>query len=66
MLLGHQSWTSELSTYILHEFFSTEKNGYRIWKTYLIVFFFTSDVSLSGFDPKLFKTYFVSLFGFFL
>ena len=27
MLLGHQSWTSELSTYILHEFFSTEKRG---------------------------------------
>ena len=27
MLLGHQTWTSELSTYILHEFFSSEKKG---------------------------------------
>ena len=27
MLLGHQTWTSHLSTYILHECFSSEKKA---------------------------------------
>ena len=42
MLLGHQTWTSELSTHILHEFFSTEKKGTEILyeKPISLVFFF--------------------------
>ena len=71
MLLRHHTWTSELSTHILHEFFSTEKKGTEILyeKPISLVFFFSLLMSaclvvFQNYFKLIFQT-FVNLLSFF-